>query len=132
MNFKLILGLSLFGLFMSIGTVYFIPSSIEPGCWLVIFLICAYLIAKNAPGKYFLHGLCTSLVNCVYITGTHVLLFSKYAAGHAMEIENSNKLPILLGHTRQQMLLIGPMVGILSGIVLGLFAFVASKMVKKA
>ena len=31
---------------MAMATVYFIPSNIEPLCWLVIFIICAYLIGK--------------------------------------------------------------------------------------
>jgi len=131
MNFKLIIALSLFGLAMAIATVFAIPSNIEPFFWLPIFIICAYLIAKKAPGKYFLHGFCTSLVNCIWITGAHILLFTHYAANHVAELEQSNKMPILQGHPRQIMLLVGPMIGIVSGIVLGLFAFIASKMVKK-
>jgi hypothetical protein len=132
MNFKLILLLSLFGLFMAFATVYFIPSNIESILWPIIFIICAYFIAKNAPGKYFLHGFCTSLVNCIYITSAHILLFTQYAAHHAQEMEMSNKMPIMHGHPRQQMLIMGPMIGVISGVVLGLFAFIASKIVKKA
>jgi hypothetical protein len=49
MNWKLIFQLSLFGLAMGIATVFVIPSNIEPAFWLVIFLICAYLIAKQSP-----------------------------------------------------------------------------------
>jgi hypothetical protein len=132
MNWRLIITLSLFGLVMAIGTVYFIPSTIEPFCWLPIFLICAYIVAKRAPGKYFLHGFCTSLVNCIWITGAHILLFSTYIARHVQELGMSNKMPLLQGHPRQQMLIMGPIVGIASGLVLGLFCFIASKIVKKA
>jgi hypothetical protein len=132
MNWRLIITLSLFGLVMAVGTVYFIPSNIEPFCWLPIFLICAYIVAKKAPGKYFLHGFCTSLVNCIWITGAHILLFSTYIAKHVQELEMSNKMPLLQGHPRQQMLIMGPIVGIASGLVLGLFCFIASKIVKKA
>jgi hypothetical protein len=132
MNLKLIITLSLFGLAMAIATVFVIPSNIEPAFWLPIFLICAYFIAKRAPGKYFLHGFLTSLANCVWITGAHILLFTHYAANHAQEMEMSNKMPILHGHPRQLMLIMGPMIGIISGLVLGLFAFVASKIVKRA
>jgi len=131
MNWKLIFLLSLFGLFMAFATVFFISSHIEPIFWLVIFLICAYLIAKNAPGKYFLHGFLTSLANCVWITAAHILLFSQYAANHMEEIANSDKMPFLQGHPRQIMVIVGPIIGIVSGLVLGLFAFIASKIVKK-
>jgi hypothetical protein len=44
MNWKLVFQLSLFGLAMALGTVFFIPSSIEPLCWLIIFLVCAYIL----------------------------------------------------------------------------------------
>ena len=85
MNSKLIFKLSLFGLFMAIATVYFIPSNIEPVCWLVIFIICAYFIAKQCAGKYFLNGFSVSLVNCVWITGAHILLYHTYIANHPQE-----------------------------------------------
>ena len=68
MNRKLILQLSLFGLAMGIATVFVIPSNIEPIFWLVIFGICAYIIATRCSGRYFLHGLFVSLVNSVWIT----------------------------------------------------------------
>lgn len=131
MNIKLILSLSLFGLFMALATVFFIPSKVEPFCWLAIFIVCAYLVAKNAQGKYFLHGFATSLVNCVWVTGAHILLFTKYAANHVQELEMSNNMGFLQGHPRKMMLIMGPIIGIASGLVLGLFCFVASKMVKK-
>lgn len=131
MNWKLIFGLSLFGLVMAFATVYVVPSNIEPAFWLPIFVICAYFVAKMAPGKFFLHGFCISLVNCIWITGAHVFLYTTYIARHAQELEMSNKMPILHGHPRQQMLIMGPVIGIISGIVLGLFCFIASKLVKK-
>ena len=130
MNWKLIFTLSLFGLAMAIGTVYFIPSNIEPFCWLVIFVISAYLIAKNCTGKYFLHGFCLSLANCVWITGIHVLMFNTYAANHAKELQMMSTFP-MHEHPRRMMLLMGPFVGIISGLVQGLFAFIAAKMIKK-
>ena len=75
MDWKLIFQLSMFGLAIGIATVYVIPSSIEPIFWLIIFVICAVIIAKRRVGKPFLHGLLVSLVNSVWITAAHVLLF---------------------------------------------------------
>jgi hypothetical protein len=130
MNKKLILQLSLFGLIMAVATVYWIPSNIEPTFWLAIFVICAYLIAKYCTGKYFLHGFLVSLVNCVWITGVHILLFKTYIANHPQEAEMMASMPMPT-HPRLMMLLTGPVVGIISGLVLGLFAFIASKIAKK-
>jgi len=81
MNWKLILQLSLFGLAMAFATVYVIPSSVEPFLWLPIFVLCAWLIAKRAPGKVFLHGLLLGIMNSIWITAAHVLLF----AGHDLD-----------------------------------------------
>ncbi len=132
MNWKLIFGLSLFGLAMAFATVSLITSNIEPICWLAIFLICAYLIAKNAPGKYFLHGLLVSIVNCIWVTGVHIMQSGAYMANHAKEVEGYTKMNTQFGlSVTQSMLAIGPFVGIFSGIVLGLFAIIASKIFKK-
>jgi hypothetical protein len=129
MNWKLIFQLSLFGLAMALATVYFIPSGIEPICWVFIFVICAYLIAKNCTSKYFLHGFFVSLLNSVWITAAHVLLFKNYISSHPQEAVMMQKMP-LPDHPRLMMLMTGPVVGIISGLVLGLFAFIASKFVK--
>ena len=130
MNWKLIFTLSLFGLAMAFGTVYFIPSSIEPFCWLVIFIICAYIIAKKCSSKYFLHGLCVSLVNSLWITATHIILFETYIANHPKEAEMMSKMPFP-DSPRLMMLITGPIIGFIFGLILGLFAFIASKIVKK-
>ncbi len=127
MNWKLILQLSLFGLAMAIGTVYFIPSDIEPVFWLVIFLVCAFLIAKNCSEKYFLTGLLVSLANCVWITSAHIIFFNDYALNHPEEMAMTPE-----GMSpRLMMLVMGPVVGAVSGVVLGLFSLVASKILKK-
>ena len=128
MNWKLIFLLSLFGLAMGIATVFVIPSNIEPLFWLVIFLISAYIIARQAPGKYFLHGLLVSIVNSVWITGAHVLLFDQYIANHPKEAAMMTSMP---APPRMMMVIVGPLIGIVSGLVLGLFAFIASKLVEK-
>jgi hypothetical protein len=125
MSYKLIFLLSLFGLAMGFATVFVIRPNIEPYAWLGIFALSALIIAKRAPGKYFLHGLCVSLVNSIWITAAHFALFDKYVAGHAREAAMAAQM----GSARTMMLVSGPIIGLVSGIVLGLFAFVASKFV---
>ncbi len=130
MNWKLILQLSLFGLVMAFATVYWIPSKTEPLFWLGIFIVCAYIIAKYCSGNYFLHGFLVSLVNCVWITGVHLVLHDAYMNTHPDMIEVSAKMP-MPEHPRLMMLIMGPVAGAVSGIVLGLFAWIASRLVKK-
>jgi hypothetical protein len=130
MNWKLIFLLSLFGLAMAFATLTLIPSRYEYIFWIVIFILCAYIIARLCSGQYFLHGFLVSLVNCVWITIVHVYFFSTYIANHPDVEQMSNRM-MLANHPRWQMLLMGPMVGVLCGIILGLFAWVASKLVKR-
>jgi hypothetical protein len=129
MNWKLILRLSMFGLAMGILTVFVIPSTIEPLFWLAIFVVCAYTIAKHAPGRPFLHGLLTSIMNSVWITSAHVLLFDAYVARHPQEVTMMESMPVA---PRIAMLITGPVIGVISGCVLGLFAIAASRVVRRA
>ena len=129
LDLKLILRLSVFGLVMAFATVYVIPSNIEPVFWLAIFAACGALIARSLADKHFVHGFAVSLVNCVWITGAHVVLFESYLERHPQEAEMMKKMP-LPDSPRLMMLMTGPVVGIVSGLVLGLFAFIASKIVK--
>jgi len=129
MDWKLIVLLSGFGLMMAFATVFVIPSNIEPAYWLVIFLVCAYLIARRAPGRHFLHGLCVSLVNSVWITAAHVILFGQYMASHPQEAAMMKSMPVPES-PRLMMVLFGPIFGSIFGLILGLFAFLAGKFVK--
>ncbi|WP_212004957.1 hypothetical protein [Chitinophaga sp. HK235] len=130
MNWSLIFKLSFFGLAMALGTVYFIPSKVEPFCWIAIFIICAYFIAKYCTSKFFLHGFMLSLFNCVWITGVHILLYKTYLSWHLEEAEMMAKMP-MPDSPRLMMLMMGPVVGAVSGLVQGLFAYVASRVVKR-
>ena len=127
MSWKLIFGLSLFGLAMAFATVYVVPSNLEPWIWLGIFVVCAIVIAKRAPKRFFLHGLLVSLVNCVWITAAHYLLYDVYAARHAQEIAMSAQMSHM--PPRTMMLVTGPVIGVVSGIVLGFLSWVMSKFV---
>ena len=129
MNWKLIFALSLFGLAMGIATVYVIPSNIEPIFWLVIFIICAIVIARVQPARHFLHGLMVGIVNSIWITAAHVLLFDAYVANHAKEAAMMQGAPM---PPRAMMAVVGPVIGVVSGVVIGLFAWIAGKLVRKS
>lgn len=129
MHWTLVLLLSLFGLVMAFATVFVIPSTAEPLFWLVIFIVCAYVIARRAPGRYFLHGLMVSIVNSVWITAAHVVLFDTYVANHPQEAAMMTKMPLA---PKVMMAVTGPIVGIVSGLILGLFAVIAARFVRRS
>jgi len=129
MNWKLIFGLSLFGLGMAFATVFIIPSYVEPFCWLVIFVIVAMVIARSRPDRPFVHGLLVGIVNSVWITCAHVVFFDQYIAKHPKEaaMMKSMTMPV---SPRAMMAIVGPLVGIISGIVIGVLALLAVKLAK--
>jgi hypothetical protein len=132
MNWKIIFQLSIFGLIMAFATVSLIPENIEPVFWVLIFVFCAWVIAKVCPGSYFLHGFLVSMVNCIWITAVHIAFRATFVAHHPnMASMGSNMPPALTNHPRLTMALMGPIFGAMFGIVLGLFSFIASKIVKK-
>jgi hypothetical protein len=131
MSWPLVFLLSLFGLAMGIATVFVVPSSVEPLFWIVIFVVCAYIIAKAAPGRPFLHGLAVGVANSVWITTAHVLLFDQYIARHSQEAQMMASLP-WPGSPRIMMAITGPVIGVVSGVVLGLFALVAARLVRRS
>ena len=130
MNWRLIFRLSLFGLAMALLTVALIPSGVEAICWLIIFVICAYIIAKKCTGNYFLHGFLVSMVNAVWITTAHVFFYNSYIAHHPDMQSMSAHMPMPT-HPRLMMLFMGPLFGAAFGLILGLFSLVASRLVKK-
>lgn len=127
MNWKLILQLSLFALAMGIGTVFVIPSTIEPFLWLVIMVVTAYFIATRCADRYFLHGFALGIVNAVWVTGAHVLLFSQYVARHPSEAAMMRSMP-LPTHPRVMQIIVGLCVGVVSGIIIGFFSWVAHRL----
>ena len=130
MNWPLVLKLSLFGLAIAIATVFVIPSSLDPIFWLVIFIICAVVIARQATGgRNFLHGLMVGIVNSVWVTGAHVLFFDTYVANHRAEAQAMSGMPLA---PRVMMAVVGPVIGVVSGILIGILAAIAAKVLRKS
>ena len=128
MNWKLLLLLSLLGLAMGLATISLVGQRIEPACWLVVFVFCAWMIVRQSPGRFFLHGFVLGLLNCVWVTGAHVLFFNTYMANHPQMVEMSHKMPFPY-HPKWGMLLMAPFVGIASGIVIGLITLLVKAIV---
>lgn len=130
MDRKLIFQLSLFGLAMAFATVFLIPQNIEPVFWLAIFIFCAYAIAKRRATGRFVHGVLLGLVNSVWITSAHILFFERYVAGHPQEAAMMKSMP-LPDSPKLMMALVGLLIGLVSGVVIGLLALAAGKLIKQ-
>ena len=127
MNWKTVVELSLFGLAMGIATVFVIPSTIEPLFWIAVFAISAYVIARRCAGREFIHGLLVGLANSVWVTASHVLFFQQYLANHPQEAAMMSSMPAP-DSPRLMMALVGPVIGVVSGALIGLLALVARKL----
>lgn len=127
MNWKLIFGLSLFGLVMGFGTVFVISPRVEPLCWLVIFIICAFVIARRVPQRAFLHGFLLGIVNSGWVTAAHVVFYNYYLATHAMESQMIAALQGTRIVASVPMILIGLAGGLVSGVVIGVVAYALAR-----
>ncbi|MBM2816516.1 MAG: hypothetical protein HW421_3278 [Ignavibacteria bacterium] len=130
LKWNLILKLSMFGLAIAIATLYWISSSIEPYFWLAILLICAYLIAKFSESKPFLHGFFVCILNSVWVTSAHIIFFGTYIAHHPEQAAMMQSNPMPVSH-KTLMLITGALIGIITGLILGLFSVIANKIIKK-
>ena len=128
MKWKLIFALSLFGFAMAMATVFVIPSNVEPIFWLAIFLICAFLIARQRSTGHFIHGLLVGIVNSLWVTAAHILFFPRYIANHPKEAGMMNSMP-LPNSPRLMMAVVGLMIGVISGAIIGLLAYGAGKFI---
>lgn len=97
----------------------------------MIFGVCGFLIAVRAPGRFFLHGLLVGIANSVWVTASHIALFDTYIAHHPNEAAMMASMPLPTS-PRLMMGLTGPVIGVLSGLVLGLIAVVARKLIPRS
>lgn len=132
MNWKIIFQLSIFGLIMAFATVSLIPENVEPAFWIVIFIFCAYVIAKTCSGNYFWQGFLLSMINCIWITAAHIAFRETYEAHHPNMLSLADNMPRYLAvHPRLAMTVMGPVFGAMFGLVLGVFSLIASKIVHR-
>ncbi|MCI0405042.1 MAG: hypothetical protein L0Z48_07520 [candidate division Zixibacteria bacterium] len=131
MNWKLVFTLALFGVAMGIAAVLgFYPPSLEWLLWLIISLLCAWVIAKKAAVKPFLHGFMVGLLDGLAAPIITVIFFSTYLANNPSYADQAKQLPAGLD-MRTFSLILAPIIGVVYGLVLGLLAWLAGKIFKK-
>ncbi|HXF49785.1 MAG TPA: hypothetical protein VNL73_10245 [Verrucomicrobiae bacterium] len=130
MNWKLIFGLAGFGVLMGVLSLFGYTGRIERLLWLVIAVICAVIIAKVVPGKLFLTGLLVGLFDGVFNSIVQSAFFATYLTNNPKVAQGFGPVPGGLD-PRFFVLIAGPFVGLLYGLVVGFLAWLAGKLFHK-
>ena len=110
--------------------VYGMSSKVEPIIWFLLFVYYAYVISKQAPGKYFLHGFLVSVLNGVWIGIIHSAMSETYFANNPEMMTDYENMPHFASPA-VMMLIMGPIIGAVTGLVAGLFAFLAPRVMRR-
>jgi uncharacterized membrane protein YGL010W len=131
MNWRLILSLSAFGLIMGIASVLGWTKGIEGVLWGIIQLFCAVWIARRVAEKHFYHGLTVGLISGTVAPLIQFILFPIYVSNNPEFMESFTQAPAPVS-PRYFPLVLAPLIGSASGLVLGLLAWAVGKIFKKA
>ena len=125
MNWQLILLLSGFGILMGILSVNGFTKKIEPFLWLIFGFFTAFIISKNVSEKFFLQGFITGIMWGIFNSIVQSFFFDAYLKNNPRYreafIKNAAVKP------RYFVLLVGPMIGLVTGTVLGGLAWLCQK-----
>lgn len=126
MNWKLIFGLSLFGLAIGVSLLFGL-GFIATLLWLIVFTICAWVIATRARGKYFLHGFLAGVISGVWFTlvQAYFLFDTSRNKPEMVEILPQGVSPQVMN------LLVGLITAAVAGLIGGFFAFVAARILEQ-
>lgn len=130
MSWKIILLLSLFGVVVGFAGVYGLSGPAELIVWLLIFVIFGVVIAKRRSSDYFVHALLASILAGLWVGIIHAAFIATYVA-HNARLRAGYAMILKTAHPRLMMVLTGPFIGAVMGVVAGLIAAVAGKIMKR-
>jgi hypothetical protein len=117
MNWTLLVLFSFFGVVMGFLSVKGYTQRIEPFLWIAFMLIVALVFSKNIEYRLFLHGLLTGIAWGIINGGIQSYFFDSYVANNPAAHKNFEKITFV--HPRYFVLITGPVIGAITGIVLG-------------
>ncbi len=130
MQWTLVALLSIPGLLMGLLSVKGHTRGIEPFLWVVLAAFAALVISRTAGSRYFIHGLVVGLSWGVLNGLTAAALFAIYAQNNPEvmgRMQGASKLA-----PQAMFLMSAPLIGLATGIVLGLMCWVASSVIRAA
>ena len=104
-------------------------SRIEPILWLVIFIIYAVIIALRTTEKRFGHAFLVSILNGFWIAIIHSVFFATYMENNPDMADSYTDFPSFVP-PRVMMLIAGPVIGVLTGLIAGFFAWRVGRLIK--
>jgi hypothetical protein len=128
MNWRLIFVLSLFSVPMGLASVLGLTRGYEWLVWLLVGLYCAFRFARSTRNELFLHGFYLGIIVGVFSTAIQAIFVSTYLSNNPRMVEALNSLPQGL-HPALVVLIMGPIIGAVSGIIFGVFAVIAGKVI---
>ncbi len=131
MNWKLIGIISSSGILMGFLTVLGINRNIELIIWIILALIALIILIKKLNRRYFLHGFTAGFLAAVFATSIQIIFYSTYLQNNPNLKEQLNQLPQGFD-LRHFFILIVPMIGIISGLTLGIITLVVSLFLHKS
>ena len=126
MNWQLILSLSLLGVVVGLVSVSGLMGSQIWLLWLCVAAFCAWQFARKTRRYLFLHGFYLGIFVGVCASWVQAIFLPTYVSNNPRMAETFNNLPQTM-HPAYVLLIMGPIIGAVSGIVIGLFAIIAGK-----
>ena len=117
MNWTVILLLSTFGLIMGLLSLKGYTQKLEPFLWLLFGIITSLILSKNVDNNTFLHALIIGLFWGVLNGLTQSAFFDQYLANNENLQEGFKQSSLM--QPRYFVLVTGPIIGLITGLVLG-------------
>jgi hypothetical protein len=130
MNVRLILMLSLLGLLVAaVSIAGYLQSGLETVATAAVAIACSLVLARQAPGKFFLHGFLTGLIAGALMTLTQAAFMGAYLAHNPKALETFRALPANMSPAIFVVILT-PISAGLTGCVTGLLTWLAAKFLR--
>ena len=125
MNWGIILLLSSFGLVMGLLSIKGYTQKLEPFLWLLFAIVTTLILSKNIDNKTFMHALLIGLFWGVLNGITQSAFFDQYLANNTNLQERFKQSSVI--KPRYFVLMTGPVIGLITGLVLGGLTFLFKK-----
>ena len=127
MKWGVVLELSAPGLAIGLAVVYGMSEGAMWVLWIVLRLMIALALARWVRRKHFAHGFCVGALGAGGAVLLALALYGRYTQNHPEFLENASRFPSL--DPRLLLAAVAVVVGLAHGILQGILAWIASRIV---